>query len=288
MEGEEAGGAETQETQVDASVDTGGTTEDVSTSSDFSIPEEYAENSWAEGLASNEDVWKKLANSQELIGKKTITPIDYETSSAEDIAEYHKSIVPEDVGAYQFSEDSDADFTSKIAPKMQELGIHPWQAKELEGFVNEVAAEMVGAQHDADRSEDGYLNMTKDKWGEDHESVINDLETTYKDTAPDDVQDFLDNTDNKTRFQIDQIVKAVIDEKNAEIAKIKEEYGVEETGIQADGGEKGSATETIEDQYNAKMKEVHELDRAPKKDFAAINKAKAELQELAKKRTKGR
>ena len=256
------------------------------TTPEFSVPEEYAENKWANDIKSQDDLWKQLANSQELIGKKQITPIDYETASEEDVAKYHSSIVPESPDAYKFSDDADQEFSKALIPGLQKAGIHPAQLAIIEPILNEVASDLVGKQYAVDRSEEGYFELTEKAFGENHKEVVAQIENTYKEHLSDETKAFLDNASNAERFAFDQTVKAIMDAKDAEIAKIKEEYGVEETGAQGEG-EAATQKTSVEDEISKKREEIKELEaKVGNKDWNAITKAKNELQELYKKKVK--
>lgn len=275
---------EEQSPNTDAeSPDAGTAEEEVS---EYAIPEEYKDSKWTEGIKSEEDLWKKLANSQKLIGEKTIKPIDYDTASAEQIAEHHKSLVPEDAGAYKFGEEADPEFSKAIVPALQEAGIHPAQLKTLEPAINKIASDLVGKQHETDRSEDGYFELTEKAFGENHKEVIVQLENSYKEHLSDETKQFLDNASNKERVAFDQTVKSIIDAKDAQIKKILEEHGVEETGAQSEG-EPATQKVDIDTEIEEKRAEIDKLNnKTGYKDWTAIDKAKAELKVLYGKKVK--
>lgn len=251
------------------------------TASEYQIPEAYRESKWAEGIKSEEDVWKKLANSQELIGKKTIQPIDYENASPEDIDAYHASIVPQDIEAYKFGEEADPEFSKAIVPALQKAGIHPAQLAVLEPLINKAASDLVGEQHAKDRSEDGYFELAKEAFGDNYKDAVAEIELAYRDNLNDDMKQFLDNATNKDRVIFDSMAKSIIDAKNAEIEKIRKEYGAEETGAQAEGGDIASGKVDIDDQINEKREELDKLNsQVGAQNWQEINKVKADIRKL--------
>ena len=254
--------------------------------SEFELPEDYKEKSWANKIKTQEDLYKQIDNLTELVGKKTISPIDYNTASEEDISAYHKSIVPEEVDAYKFQEDADPEFSKAIVPALQEAGIHPAQLKSLEPAINKIASELVGKQYEADRSEDGYFELTKEAFGDDHKNVVASLEAIYKEHVPEAAKSFLDNATNQERAYIDQTLKSIIDAKDAEIAKIKKDYGVSETGAQSEG-DPATQRVNIDDLISEKRKEINELSsKSGQKNWDAIKKAKDDLKALYDKKVK--
>ena len=210
----------------------------------------------------------------------------YAASTPEDVTAYHKSLVPEDATAYTFMEDADPEFSKAIIPALQESGIHPAQLKTLEPAINKIASELVGAQHAADRSEDGYFELTQKAFGENHKDIVAQLEAAYKEHVSDDTKAFLDNASNTDRVAFDQTVKSIIDAKDAEIAAIRKEYGAEETGAQGEG-EPATQRVSIDDQIKAKREEIITLEgKAGQKDWNAVGKAKDDLKALYSKKVK--
>ena len=130
------------QTTTDATNDDGAASSDKReqvADNDFSLPDEYKDQKWAKGLKTQEDVWKKLANSQELIGKKVIKPIDYETATPEEISSYHSNLAPEDAGDYNFGENADPEFSKAVGDVFKEYGINTYQAEGLSEKINQIA-----------------------------------------------------------------------------------------------------------------------------------------------------
>lgn len=67
----------------------------------FKIPDEYKDKPWASKVTSEAELWKQLANTQELIGKKSVVP-DLKTATPEQREEYYKTTRPSDVSEYVF------------------------------------------------------------------------------------------------------------------------------------------------------------------------------------------
>ncbi len=68
----------------------------------FSIPETYAKEPWAQSIKSPEDLWNQHANAQTVIGKKGII-IPSDKATPEEIKNFHKALgVPEAPEGYEF------------------------------------------------------------------------------------------------------------------------------------------------------------------------------------------
>lgn len=93
----------------------------------FKIPDEYKDKPWAAKVTSEAELWKQLANTQELIGKKSIVP-DLKTASPEDKEAFYKQMRPADVSEYQFAGEPVPALKEGLAKAMMENGISATQA----------------------------------------------------------------------------------------------------------------------------------------------------------------
>ena len=69
---------------------------------DLKVPDEFKEEAWAKDIKTHEDVWKKLAGAQKLIGKKGIIPPGKDASKEEWDAHYKALGRPETPEGYEF------------------------------------------------------------------------------------------------------------------------------------------------------------------------------------------
>jgi hypothetical protein len=95
--------------------------------SSFKIPDEYKDKPWAAKVTSEAELWKQLANTQELIGKKSIVP-DLKTATPEDREAFYAQMRPADVSEYQFAGEPVPALKEGLAKAMMENGISATQA----------------------------------------------------------------------------------------------------------------------------------------------------------------
>lgn len=246
---------------------------------EFALPDEYKEASWAEKVKTQEDLYKLIENQNTLIGKKTIQPIDFDNATDQEIADYHKSLAPEKgVEAYAWGEHSLPEITEPMAEVFVEAGINPHQQKLLAGKFDEVVEKIAGEKLEADTSEDGYMAMMKESFGDDYEKSVGIVENTLKEHASNDDKKIFDQVDNKTRAAVDRTTHNVVSFYEKKIAEMKEEYGIKETGAQAEGGEAGTQVKSKEEQRKEIRTQMREIDGKPN-SF----KEKQELQEKLNK-----
>lgn len=206
--------------------------------SDFAIPEAYKDKPWAQKIKTHDDVFKQLDNLHSLIGKKTITPIDYLTATVEEISEHHRSIAPENVSDYDFGENSDPAFSSAVGEVFQKFGINTHQAKGLATEINTIAAKMAEEKQEKNTDIKDYMKIMQESFGDDHEKIVGVIEKGLKEHVESDSDKAaLDSMDNATRAVVDRTVYAFMTKYEARIAKILKDHGVTETSAQIGGGE---------------------------------------------------
>lgn len=247
---------------------------------EFELPEEYREKSWANKVKSQDDLYKQIDNLTELAGKKTIKPIDFETASEQEIADYHKSLAPENgVKAYSWGEGSMPEITGPMSEVFVEAGINPHQQKIISEKFDSVIEALAGDKMAADTSEEGYLAMMKESFGDDYEKSTGIVENALKEFATNDDKKVFDTIDNATRAAVDRTTHSVVKFYEEKIASIKKEYGIEETGAQAEGGENGNQITSKEDQRKEIRAKMRELDGKPN-SFDEKKKLQAQLNKL--------
>lgn len=228
------------------------TTTTTAPASDFALPDEYKEKSWAAKVKTQDDLYKQLDNLSTLVGKKVIQPIDYEKASAEEIAAHYKKLAPEDVESYKFSDKSDPTFAKAIAPIFQEFGITPHQAAGLEAKITEIASSMVEAQRAEDTSEEGYFKLMEASFGDKAKGVAGFVETNLRQYASDEDKAIFDGVDNATRTAIDRT-----------IFRILQAHGVKESGAQVEGGAGKPGSANIDDTRKDLRQKIADLGKRP-------------------------
>lgn len=247
---------------TETSTDTAPSTETVTT--EFSIPDEYKDSSWATKVKSQDDLYKQLDNMDSLVGKKTIKPIDYETASEEEIAAYHESTAVQDIKDYTFGEGGNDDFNTAIAGVFQKVGLNKHQGDQIIAQVDEISKGVAEANFLADTSEDGYLEMSVKSFGNDHEKIIGLVENKLKEiVGSDEDKARIDTMGNNERGLIDRLVNSLSADYESKIAKLKKEYGVVETGAQSGAQTGGNSAVDVESQRNELRKEIDAMSNRP-------------------------
>ena len=227
--------------------------------SDFALPDEYKEKSWADKVKSQDDLYRQLDNLSGLVGKKTILPIDYESATPEEITEHHKALAPEKgLEAYGFKDINDP-LSKATGEAFLQSGITEHQGK----AVLEVVREAMGAQVADDTSEDGYLTLAKESFGDDHETSIKQAETLLKANASEEDKKFFDSIDNKARIALDRTVNNVAKSYEARIQAVLKEHGVKESGAQTDGNA-GSPAADVKDVRSDLRNQIIEMSKGDK------------------------
>lgn len=161
-------------TGSDVSSDVGGMRSDLTTPSDFQVPEAYQDRKWAQGISSVDDLWKMNDNAQSLIGKRAVPAQD---APQEEWQEYLSQLAPESIDAYELSlgEDVDPEMFSineevqtAYKEKFKELGITPYQAQEL--FKFHAQSELASVPTEEAISEE-FEAMMDERFGEDKANV---------------------------------------------------------------------------------------------------------------------
>lgn len=127
----------TNTTQPDGSATI--TAQDGQQAPSFKIPDEYKDKPWAAKVTSEAELWKQLANTQELIGKKSIVP-DLKTASPEDKEAFYKQMRPADISEYQFAGEPVPALKEGLSKAMMENGISATQANPVIAKYQELGA----------------------------------------------------------------------------------------------------------------------------------------------------
>lgn len=118
---------------------------------EFKIPEEFKDKSWASKVKSQEDLWKQLANTQELIGKKSIVP-DLTKATPEEKEAYYAQTRPKSAEEYQFTADVlvDPEMKTAIGEMLLKNGISATQGSEIIKTYQAAEAKLLEAQYNPD------------------------------------------------------------------------------------------------------------------------------------------
>jgi hypothetical protein len=219
----------------------------------FSVPQEYQEKGWAQNLKSIDDLWKATDNAQVLIGKRPAGIPDALAPDADWEKFYSAAGRPESADKYSFAdieglpEGADLSRQKEMAQKLfHSVGLNQRQADRL--WKDYVSGEMeygkqAMAQHEAKQKEldDAFDKTTKEVFGDKYNDVALKAQDLMKAHAPKQLVESLAGLGDSP--QTLAAVIGIVNNMQAEIDKVKAEYGAEgklTTGAQ-------SAADNIED-----------------------------------------
>lgn len=247
----------------------------------FELPEAYREKAHFKNFKSHDDVYKALDGAQELIGKKTIGPIDYATATPEQIAEHHGKLAPTD-GAYDFGKDHDPAFAKEVGAAFKELGINAFQGKGLAEKVTAIAAKIAGDQGKAETSPEVYNELMIKKYGDKEKAGVagkfldNEI---YAKHFSEDERKTLNSLPSKALAAVDQAVFQTAKAYEARIAAILKEHGVTESGVQTSGGEGRKGNDVVA-QRKEQRAVIRKIESNPHHTHDEISAAKAKLAKM--------
>lgn len=228
----------------------------------FTIPDEYKDRGFAAKIKTPEDLWKQLDNLDKLAGKKAIPTIDYSTATAEEIAAYHAKLAPQDRKAYEFP-NADDPVAGIIGDAFIAAGINEHQGKAIIQKLAPVLEKMDEESKAASMSEEGYMKLSKEAFGENFKDAITKVEVALKTHAPDDAsKKVFDDMTNDQRIAVDKTLNAILAAHDARVQKLLKDHGITETGAQAEGG-KGTVAGNVADVRRELRQKIREMDSRP-------------------------
>lgn len=202
----------------------------------YKVPDAYKDKPWAAHIKSEDDLYKQFDGVQELIGKKTIQPIDYTKATPEEIAAHHAKSAPQDIAAYKFAVPDDP--TAKaVGEAFKQAGVNEFQGQEIVKALSPFFEKMDAEIKAQALSEEGYMKLSQAAFGENFKAALGKAESTIKANADEADQKVFDEMPNEQRIAVDKTVNKIVDKYEARIAQILKEHGIHETGAQGNGGE---------------------------------------------------
>lgn len=191
----------------------------------FKVPDEYKDKPWAGKVKTQDDLWKQLANAQELIGKKSVVP-DLAKATPEEREAYYAQLRPKDASEYKFVETIPVEDSVKgtVTEMFMKNGISATQGNEIIKGYQELGEKMMAAQFDAD----GFKSSMETAFGKDWEKVTGHTRNTIKGMMSAEDQTILDHLPNSYLGVIYRTLGNVV-----------KAYGVKETDqahLQGGGG----------------------------------------------------
>lgn len=228
----------------------------------FAVPEAYKERGWAGKVKSLDDVFKQLDNLDQLAGKKAVTNIDYTKATPEEIAAHHKKLAPQDRGAYKFSVPDDP-VSQIVGDAFMEAGINEHQGQAVLKKLAPFFEKMEGDLKTQQTSEEGYMKLSKEAFGDNFKDSIGKAEAVLKQFAPDDAtKKAFDDMPNDQRIAVDKTILKMQESHEARVQKILKEHGIKESGAQGEGGQ-GKMAGDVTEQRKDLRKQINELSSRP-------------------------
>jgi hypothetical protein len=185
---------------------------------DFKVPDEYKEEKWAKDLKSPDDLWKKFAHSQKLIGRKGVIRPDENAPQEEWDAFYNAQGRPENPEGYEFKNieelqdvKRDETFDNAIKNIIHKHGVPKATAEsvihEVQKLTYEYQKPLIEKQT---KMEQDFQKLTHEVLGEDKEQAIQQFKEVMRDSLGDNVAvaQKLETMDN------DALLTAVVFAKN--------------------------------------------------------------------------
>lgn len=211
-------------------------TENQPTENSFSIPDDYKDRGWTEKVKSQDDVWKLLDNSQSLIGRRP-AGIPSQDASDDDWEQFYKAMGRPDEAKYEFTtpeglpEDFDVSpFKDQASEILHKAGLTPKQADKVFNEYLKLELEGVGKQQEQSAEQQAaldkqYEELTKEHFGDDAEKYENLIKEDFSKHVPQSLKEtFAKLTDHP---DVLTALMAYAKGKNAEIERVKKEYGQE-------------------------------------------------------------
>lgn len=244
------------------------------TESSFTVPEAYASKGWAEKIKSNDDVWKLLDNSQQLIGKRP-AGIPDQNASDEDWEKFYSVFRPESPDKYSFPDVEGLPEGMDIAPykdmamnMFHDAGLNQKQAEKLwKSYVgSEVEAATKGAAAAKEQQtalDKQFDELTGKMFGGQYEQVAKGAQDFIRSALPDELKPVIGQiADNPAHLAA--MIK-IADHAQKQIAEVKKKYGAEDSlasGTQTGGMSRDEVVKKLtEANIKAKGADPFSMDR---------------------------
>lgn len=144
-------------------------------SEDFSVPEQYADRSWAKNIKSMDDMFSQFDNAQSMIGKKSVPSAD---ASAEEWNAFYEQLRPESADGYELSlpEGFEGEVDEKEQAAFKELfhklGFTPQQGQGLYEGAIAIMNEFAGEQPTPEQIDQEFAGMMEETFGNKAQDAI--------------------------------------------------------------------------------------------------------------------
>lgn len=234
------------------------TTTTAPAANDFKLPDAYKDKPWASKIKTQDDLYKQLDETQTLIGKKVLPQMDLSKALPEDLQKFNEAYRPADVAAYGLKDYGLAD-DHVVGNILHEAGVPIHQGRAIiEKYQAAEKASLVEAT-----SEAGFKAIMSAKFGEAYDPVVAQTVALHKKHLSPDTQKLFDGLPNNVLGGVYELTENMRKAHSDEIAALKKEYGVVETGAQGEDNKGGIPLQNVEEQRADLRKQIAELDKRP-------------------------
>lgn len=161
---------------------------------EFTVPEEFKEEKWAQDLKSSEDVWSKLAGAQKLIGRKGIIKPDENAPKEEWDAFYSAQGRPDNPEGYEFQRSvpelkdvpRNPEFDNAVKNMFHKHGISKEVAEKIAGDFEAITYDFHKPIIEKNAQvEQEFQRLTHEVFGENKQSALEDFKEVMRDSLGD-------------------------------------------------------------------------------------------------------
>lgn len=227
---------------------------------DFRVPDAYKDKPWATKIKSNDDAWKMLDGSQELIGKKVLPNVNFATATPEELTRFNEAHRPADANAYGFKDLGMDENTGGMLGKIfHDNGVPAHQGKAVVTAYQAFERQ----QLEAATSADGFKAVMTKNFGDGYEAVVAQNANLHKKYLPPEVAARFEKLPNEVLGGVFQLTEGMRKAHAEEIAAIKKEYGVVETGAQGEVNNGSLPPEDVNKVRDDLRNEIAQLSKRP-------------------------
>lgn len=161
---------------------------------DFKVPDEYKDKAWAGKVKTQDDLWKQLANAQELIGKKSVVP-DLAKATPEEREAYYAQLRPASADEYVFPDTGmpmPPEMKTTVTDMFMKNGVSAVQANDIIKAYQDMGNKQLAAMYDPKEFE----TTLETAFGKDWKAVTGTVRNSLKGMMSEADQKALDNLPN--------------------------------------------------------------------------------------------
>lgn len=212
----------------------------------FNIPDDYKEKGWAKNIGSEQDLWKMLDNSQEMIGKKQVIP-DLSDEKARE--EYFAQLRPESPDEYELPESYGEEINKFYSDAFHKAGLSKEQASTLVEMHQQLEQQSTHEQY----SKDAFDSKLKETFGDNYEKESSKILAHMKTMMTPAQKELFNTAPNDSVVLMMQYTK-----------KMMEEYGANEgTSNSGNNNVNAPSGEQIKEQRDTLYQQLQDLSKRP-------------------------